>query len=1090
MNAFLTLVNSWLLGGLTYPALTFVITAAMKSTAIVLLAWSVSTFLRRKPALMRLWLWRACIVALLGVLLWALAPSVVESWRVRLTVSSNPMLSEMVQQAQQLDLLSRENAPSAPQMQPVAPLVAYTASAEAAVPLEAMRVPWLERVEGVVFHAWWAIALLLIVWRVFRAVCGHFWLRRQSVGVLSGTEHKLVRDLTSPVVTGWRKECIWLPEEAAQWPEAKVRAVCLHEMAHHARHDGAWQWLGWLTASVWWWNPLAWLSLRRLTAEAELSADESALSQQIAATDYAQMLVEIAAGGDLSTPATGVAMLGRSGIENRVKALLSGAGQNGVFGRKTRLVLILSAVAAVMAAGVEVRHAMQYQKPGKPLSEAEKTLAKRALTLLEPQLEKLQRVHVKMTETWTMDGVSSPRPSIIEAWVDESAKQLRIDFRPRVSRWTNGSAPWLIRDSTKAADGTREWSFEGSELTDENDLTVSEIDPHNFLFDAVLYRPHARDLVRDLKQILEGNYFTHAQPALFEKDERIIIELRGAGESSLERWEVDLKHRGLALYRRSYPKGSEPFSVQWSVEKWAQFPDGTDYPARMDWKFSSGGASDGYSYEVQSLETIASVPAALLAPPQKKASPYVAADGVARHGEWLETRFVHALTGKPVPEVKLHFGMNGGERTELISDAQGVLRIPLPKEEVKSLRYWGMKPGFVMQRVTWSRRGDPLKLPDVYETKLYPAGKPIGGTIVDAAGKPVVDAKVEITHTGGATRWDVFSDVHDHGNGTVKTNAEGKWSMRGFAEDLSGLVIRVEHPKFKRVAIGYEMASGQPLASLRDGSGSIVLKSEGLEVSGMISDTSGEPVQKCSVTLTEDKNGRFDEPNAKTDATGRFTLMLHEVGKEWFTFEAAGFAPQMVELDLNAESAKKLIVVNLRPGAVFKAQVLDETGKPLPGVRMISDRWQEKRTLWYEGVTDAEGRLEWHGAPADAVKWTFLSRDRVLRDLPLNADGTEQVVELRPALRFTGTVVDAQTGLPLKNFQITPGDTRRSAADIYWEHDRTQTFHDGEFTIEEEGMRFEHKLRISAEGYEPFETALFTPKQQTETLTVKLEPRK
>ncbi len=1085
MNAFLTLVNSWLLGGLTYPALTFVITAAMKSTAIVLLAWSVSTFLRRKPALMRLWLWRGCSVALLGVLLWALAPGFVDSWRVRLTVSSNPMLSEMVQQAQQLDLLSRENAPSAPQMQPVAPLMAYTASAEAAVPLEAMRMPWLERVEGVVFHAWWVIALLLIVWRVFRAVCGHFWLRRQSVGVLSGTEHKLVRDLTSPVVTGWRKACIWLPEEAAQWPEAKVRAVCLHEMAHHARQDGAWQWLGWLTASVWWWNPLAWLSLRRLTAEAELSADESALSQHIAATDYAQMLVEIAAGGDLSTPATGVAMLGRSGIENRVKALLSGAGQSGVFGRKTRLVLILSAVAAVMAAGVEVRHAMQYAKPGKPLSEAEKALAKRALTVLEAQLEKLQRVHVKMTETWTMEGVSSPRPSIIEAWLDETAKQSRVEYRPRITRWTNGAAPWYIKDNTEATDGKRGWRYEGSD-GDEVSFSREARDAFYSYWEA---RPRVRELVRNLQDAVAGRFGMPTDQFVSESDGRIVIELHLSRGKQVERWEVDVQ-RGLAIYRLSFPERAEPFSMQWSVQKWAQLADGTAYPARMEWKFHTSEGPGTYTSDVQSLELIAGVPAALLAPPEKKASPYVATDGVARHGDWLETRFVHALNGKPVPEVKVHFGMNGGERTELISDAQGVLRIPLPKEEVKSLRYWGMKPGFVMQRVTWSRRGDPLKLPDVYETKLYPAGKPIGGTIVDAAGKPVADAKVEITHTGGATRWDVFSDVHDHGNGTVKTNAEGKWSMRGFAEDLDGLVIRVEHPKYKRLAIGYEMASGQPLESLRDGSGRIVLKSEGLEVSGVVSDASGNKVPNCSVTLTEDKNGRFDEPNAKTDASGRFTLLLHEAGKEWFTFEAAGFAPQMVELDLNAESAKKLIVVNLRPGAIFKAQVLDEAGKPLPGIRMIADRWQEKRTLWYEGVTDAEGCLEWHGAPVDAVKWTFLSPGRVLRDLPLKADGSVQVVVLRPALRFTGTVVDAQTGLPLKNFQITPGDTRRSAADIYWQDDRTQTFHDGEFTIEEEGMRFEHKLRITAEGYEPFETALFTPKQQTETLTVKLEPRK
>lgn len=1085
MNAFVTLVNSWLLGGLTYPALTFVITAAMKSTAIVLLAWSVSTFLRRKPALMRLWLWRGCSVALLGVLLWALAPSFVDSWRVKLTVSSNPMLREMVQQAQQLDLLGPENAAAASaDLQPVAPLVAYTASAEAAVPLEAMRVPWLERVEGVVFHAWWIIASLLIVWRVFRAVCGHFWLRRQSVGVLSGTEHKLVRDLTSPVVTGWRKACIWLPEEAAQWPEAKVRAVCLHEMAHHARHDGAWQWLGWLTASVWWWNPLAWLSLRRLTAEAELSADESALSQQIAATDYAQMLVEIAAGGDLSTPAAGVAMLGRSGIENRVKALLSGAGQNGVFGRKTRLVVILSAVAAAMAAGVEVRHAMQYAKPGKPLSEAEKALAKRALTVLEAQLEKLQRVHVKMTETWTMEGVSSPRPSIIEAWVDEAAKQSRAEYRPRITRWTNGAAPWYIKDNTEATDGKRGWGYEGS---DGDEVSFSR-EARDAFFSFWEARPRVRDLVRHLQDAVAGRFGMPADQFVSELDGRIVIEQRWSGNKQVDRWEVDVQ-RGLAIYRLSFPERAEPFSTQWSVLKWEQLSDGASYPARMEWKFHTSEGPGTYTSDVQSLETINSVPDALLAPPQKKSSPYVATDGVARHGEWLETRFVHAVTGKPVPEVKVHFGMNGGERTELISDAQGVLRIPLPKEEVKSLRYWGMKPGFVMQRVTWSRRGDPLKLPEVYETKLYPAGKPIGGTIVDAAGKPVADAKVEITHTGGAMRWDVYSDVHDHGNGTVKTNAEGKWSMRGFAEDLNGLVIRVEHPKYKRVAIGYEMASGQPLASLRDGSGRIVLKSEGLEVSGVVSDSNGNKVPNCFVTITEDKNGRFDEPNAKTDANGRFTLLLHVGGKEWFTFEAAGFAPQMVKLDLNTESVKKLVVVTLRPGAVFKAQVLDEAGKPLPGVQMIADRWQEKRTLWYEGVTDAEGRLEWHGAPADAVKWTFLSRDRVLRDLPLNADGTEQVVVLRPALRFTGTVVDAQTGLPLKSFQITPGDTRRSAADIYWQDDRTQTFHDSEFTIMEEGMRFEHKLRITADGYAPFETALFTPKQQTETLTVKLEPK-
>jgi hypothetical protein len=45
MNLFLPLIYSWLLGGLTYPALTFVVTAGLKSSMIVVLAWSITKFL-------------------------------------------------------------------------------------------------------------------------------------------------------------------------------------------------------------------------------------------------------------------------------------------------------------------------------------------------------------------------------------------------------------------------------------------------------------------------------------------------------------------------------------------------------------------------------------------------------------------------------------------------------------------------------------------------------------------------------------------------------------------------------------------------------------------------------------------------------------------------------------------------------------------------------------------------------------------------------------------------------------------------------------------------------------------------------------
>lgn len=163
--------------------------------------------------------------------------------------------------------------------------------------------------------------------------------------------------------------------------------------------------------------------------------------------------------------------------------------------------------------------------------------------------------------------------------------------------------------------------------------------------------------------------------------------------------------------------------------------------------------------------------------------------------------------------------------------------------------------------------------------------------VADASGKAVAGAVVEITHWGEEPRWGEFADIHANGERVTQTDAEGKWSMKGYAEDLRGLRIHVEHPKYKRVATSYEMATGQLMESLRDGTSRVVLKSARLKVRGVISDTSGKKVPNCSVTLTEDHNGRFDKPNAKTDVVGRFTVQLHEAGNEWFTFEAPGFAP-------------------------------------------------------------------------------------------------------------------------------------------------------------------------------------------------------
>ncbi|HNM69176.1 MAG TPA: M56 family metallopeptidase, partial [Flavobacteriales bacterium] len=76
----------------------------------------------------------------------------------------------------------------------------------------------------------------------------------KSLDVRSEPKVRLVNGLRSPVVTGLLTPTIWLPDESSTWSPSKLRSVCLHELAHRRRSDGAWQWFGWLTASAWWWN--------------------------------------------------------------------------------------------------------------------------------------------------------------------------------------------------------------------------------------------------------------------------------------------------------------------------------------------------------------------------------------------------------------------------------------------------------------------------------------------------------------------------------------------------------------------------------------------------------------------------------------------------------------------------------------------------------------------------------------------------------------------------------------------------------------------------------------------------------------------
>jgi TonB family protein len=139
-----------------------------------------------------------------------------------------------------------------------------------------------------------------------------------------------VRLLQSPhpallVTWGWRVPTILLPAGAGDWSAARIRIVLSHELAHIARADWATQLAAELLRVLHWFNPLAWLTCRRLRLESECACDDLVLAQGIDPPDYADHLLALArslhAVKHPSLPAP--AMARPSSLEGRVRAMLN-----------------------------------------------------------------------------------------------------------------------------------------------------------------------------------------------------------------------------------------------------------------------------------------------------------------------------------------------------------------------------------------------------------------------------------------------------------------------------------------------------------------------------------------------------------------------------------------------------------------------------------------------------------------------------------------------------------------------------------------------------------------------------------------------
>ena len=148
--------------------------------------------------------------------------------------------------------------------------------------------------------------------------------------------------VTVPVTLGLLRPVVLLPDGAASWPAARLRVALLHELAHVRRGDWAVQTLARLACALFWHNPLVWIGVRRLRAEAERACDDRVLALGVPAPDYAHHLLAVAAALAGAALPLAVPMAGQDALESRLRAVLTARSRRAPSRRLAALAFVLA----------------------------------------------------------------------------------------------------------------------------------------------------------------------------------------------------------------------------------------------------------------------------------------------------------------------------------------------------------------------------------------------------------------------------------------------------------------------------------------------------------------------------------------------------------------------------------------------------------------------------------------------------------------------------------------------------------------------------------------------------------------------------
>lgn len=147
----------------------------------------------------------------------------------------------------------------------------------------------------------WSLARLLLGWRAARRLAraarpAPMLERLVATELPPRTSLRLSNAIASPMVVGLRRPAILVPDALADgMPEATLRDILRHEIAHVRRRDLQVTLVQRLLLAFYWWSPLLRLIGSRLDLAREMACDERAARRSGARREYARSLLRGAA---------------------------------------------------------------------------------------------------------------------------------------------------------------------------------------------------------------------------------------------------------------------------------------------------------------------------------------------------------------------------------------------------------------------------------------------------------------------------------------------------------------------------------------------------------------------------------------------------------------------------------------------------------------------------------------------------------------------------------------------------------------------------------------------------------------------------